>query len=211
MRAWVFLPLLTMLAPSGSRAEAVDCDGAVVFVGQGAVDLLGKCGEPSFREERVEERTIFVFDSSQQVSEVHTTRVRVNRWTYDFGPGRFLQFVTLENGKIVAVERGSYGSATAPPRPQRVSVARCDPQRSFHVGDSAYEVLSRCGEPASRDFKQMGRQISAAGAEGIVYRDAALIDIETWTYNFGARALQRRLEFVDGKLAEIATGTYGYD
>ena len=211
MRAWALLAFLATLASSGARADAVDCDGGVVFMGQGAVDLLGKCGEPSFREERVEERTTFVFDSSLQVSEVHKTRVHVARWTYDFGPARFLQFVILENGKIVAVQRGSYGLATAPPRPERVSVTRCDPLRSFHLGDSAYEVLSRCGDPASRDFKQVDRQIAVASVEGIVHGEAAVIDIETWTYNFGARTLQRRLKFVDGKLVDIATGAYGYD
>ena len=209
MRALAVLPFLATLASSGARANAVDCDGGVVFMGQGAVDLLVKCGEPSFREERLEERSTLVFDSLQQVSEIQ--RVQVARWTYDFGPARFLQFVTLVNGKMVAVRRGSYGSATAPPRPQRVSVARCDPQRSFHLGDSTYEVLSRCGDPALRDFKQLERQISTAGVEGIVFADAAVVDIETWTYNFGARTLQRRLVFVDGMLVTIATGTYGYD
>src|SRR5215468_6583126 len=177
MRALALLPFLATLASSGARADAVDCDGGVVFMGQGAVDLLVKCGEPSFREERVEERSTFVVDSSQQVSEVQ--RVHVARWTYDFGSARFLQFVTLVNGTIVAVQRGSYGSARAPPRLQRVSVARCDPQRSFLLGDSAYEVLSRCGEPALRDFRQLERQISAAGVDGIVFGDAAVIDIET--------------------------------
>jgi len=211
MRASVPLLFLAALAPSGARADAVDCDGGVVFMGQNAVDLLAKCGEPSFREERDEERSTVVFDSSQQLTEVHTTRVHVARWTYDFGPTRFLQSVILENGRIVSIQRGGYGLATAPPRPERVSMARCDPQRSFHLGDSAYEVLSRCGEPASREFKQVERQISAAGVEGIVHGPAAVIDIETWTYNFGARTFQRRLKFVDGWLVDIATGTYGYD
>jgi ribosomal protein L37E len=112
---------------------------------------------------------------------------------------------------LATLASGSYGLARAPPRPERVSVARCDPHRSFHVGDSAYEVLSRCGYPASRDFRQVERQVSAAGLDGIVHGDAAVTDIETWTYNFGSRTLQRRLEFIDGRLVEIATGTYGYD
>jgi hypothetical protein len=211
MRALTVLPFLATLASMGARADAVDCNGGVVFIGQGAVDLLVKCGEPSFREERVEERSILLLDSSQQVSEVQKIRVQVARWTYDFGSARLLQFVTLENGRIVAVRRGGYGSATAPPRPERVSVTRCDPQRSFHLGDSAYEVLSRCGYPAARDSTQMERQVSAAGAEGILYGDAAIVDVETWTYNFGAGTLQRRLEFIDGRLVGISTGTYGYD
>jgi hypothetical protein len=92
--------------------------------------------------------------------------VIVARWTYDFGASRFVQTVTLENGKVVAVERGGYGSALALPRPARASVVRCDPQRSFHVGDTMYDVLSRCGEPVLRDFKRVERQLAVAVSTG---------------------------------------------
>jgi Protein of unknown function (DUF2845) len=210
MRASTLVVFVAVLPALPVRADAVDCEDRAVFTGQSTVDLLSKCGEPSQRDERVDERATLVFDPSRQVSELHKIRVLVAHWTYDFGPTRFLQFVTIENGTVVAVETGGYGSAVAAPIPERASIARCDPQRSFHVGDNTYEILSRCGEPSSRDFKQVERHLAAADTDGLVYAEFATVDVETWTYNFGPQAFQRRLKFTDGKLVKIATGTYGY-
>jgi hypothetical protein len=210
MRGAALVFVVAAAASWPARADAVDCEGGAVFAGQGAADLLGKCGEPSDRDERVDERSSFVFDPSSQASEVRKVRVLVARWTYDFGPNRFVQIVTLENGRIVSLERRGYGSAAAAPRPARVAIARCDAQLAFHVGDMAYEVLARCGEPVARELKQVERQVAAPDVTGIVYGNSATVDVETWTYNFGARMFQRRVKFVNGRVVDIATGGYGY-
>jgi hypothetical protein len=212
MRASAPLVVVAMLAARPAIADAVDCEGGLVFTGQGTVDLLSKCGEPSYRDEHIEERSIFVFDPWSQVSEERRVRMTIARWTYDLGPNRLTQFVTIENGKVVAVDRGGYGSAAVTARRGRgsVLVARCDPQLSFNVSDSIYEIFSRCGEPAARDFKQVERRLAAADADGIIYGDSATVDVETWTYNFGPYVFQRRLKFVGGRLVKIATGSYGY-
>ena len=211
MRAAALFVLVAALAAFPAYADAVDCQGGAVFIGQTALDLLGKCGEPSWSDERIQERSTFVFDPSRQLSEVRKISVIVARWTYDFGPSRFIQTVTLEDGKVVAVDRGGYGSAVAIPRPVRAVVVRCEPQRSFHVGDGMADVLSRCGEPVLRDSKRIERQLAIPDLYGVVYGESVAVDVETWTYNFGATAFQRRLTFVDGKLVKIATGSYGYD
>lgn len=39
---------------------------------------------------------------------------------------------------------------------------------------------------------------------------ASSVTAEIWTYDFGPRALVRFLEFVDGTLSRIETGSYGY-
>ena len=39
---------------SGARADSLECEGRRISAGDTKVDLLGKCGEPSAREERVE-------------------------------------------------------------------------------------------------------------------------------------------------------------
>ena len=204
--------LLCGLLAGAAQAESVDCDGGAVAVGQGTVELLGKCGEPSHREEWTEERTSFVVDQAQKSGERQKIRVSVARWTYDFGPRRFLQFVSLENGRILGVTTGGYGSARAAERPvpERVAVATCDAQRSFNLGDTPYEILSRCGEPASRERKQVERTSATADAAGVIYGDSATVNVETWTYNFGPRAFLRRLKFVDGKLVKVSTADYGY-
>lgn len=211
-RLGVALGLSCALFAASARAESVDCEGGAVSVGQGTVELLGKCGEPSYREENVEERASYSVDSARQVGEQRRVRVTVARWTYDFGPRRFLQFVSLENGRIVSVTTGGYGSAEAAarPRPDKVAVAKCDAQRSFNVGDTAWQVLSRCGEPASRERKEVERTLATEVAAGVIAGDSTTVNVETWTYNFGDRTLLRRLKFVDGKLVKVATGAYGF-
>jgi hypothetical protein len=36
--------------------------------------------------------------------------VVVDEWIYDFGPRRFLQYLTFEGGQLVAVRSGPYGN-----------------------------------------------------------------------------------------------------
>lgn len=70
-------------------------------MGDGKLDLLEKCGEPVFRDPTLEKRAY---------GEGWAT-VQVEVWTCDFGPQSFVHFATLENGKVVRVERGGYGYA----------------------------------------------------------------------------------------------------
>jgi hypothetical protein len=39
----------------------------------------------------------------------HAIEVTVEEWVYDFGPRRFMQYLTFEGGQLVAVRSGSYG------------------------------------------------------------------------------------------------------
>jgi len=35
--------------------------------------------------------------------------INIAEWTYNYGPGQFLYFITMENGRVVKVEEGGYG------------------------------------------------------------------------------------------------------
>jgi uncharacterized protein DUF2845 len=175
------------LASSVAAADSIRCDGGIVSVGDSRLDLFAKCGPPTL----------------QEAEPVVTTRtgdlgLLIERWTYNFGPQRFVQIASLQGGKIIAIERGSHGYALPPepsPRqdgpPDSIPRARCE-HDAFHVGDRTFEVLAKCGEPVFRDLRQ--RQTV----------------IEVWTYDFGQRSFVRFLEFEGGRLARIRTGGYGY-
>lgn len=194
--------------PANVRADdSFRCEGGIVSVGDHKIDLLGKCGEPALEEPRVEERLF------QQGEERHRWRRRISltveRWTYNFGPQRFLQFVTLEAGKIVAIARGGYGYPL--PRPanaEPVPRARCD-HASLRVGASTFDVVAACGEPA---LKEVRVEASLEGFEGEtqVVQGSKAVNVETWIYDFGPSAFVRFLEFVDGTLTRIELGSYGY-
>lgn len=173
------------LAPSVAAADSMSCDGGIVSVGDSRLDLFAKCGPPALQEAEP------VAATSADLA------LLIERWTYNFGPQRFIHIVSLQGGKVIAIERGSYGYALPePPRdaprdPTSIPRARCG-HDAFRIGDRTFDVLTRCGEPVYRDL----RRGQAA--------------IEVWTYDFGQGSFVRFLEFEGGRLVRIRTGSYGY-
>jgi hypothetical protein len=170
------------LAAGPAAGDSIRCDGGLVSVGDSRLDLLAKCGPPSLQEVEA-----ILATGAVDLS------LLIERWTYDFGPQRFIQIVSLRGGKVLAVETGSYGYALpepprAPPELAAIPRARCQ-HDALHLGDFTYEVLARCGEPFSRDLRR-GKAV--------------------WTYDFGPLSLVRFLEFEGGRLLRIRTGGYGY-
>jgi hypothetical protein len=67
-------------------------------------EILQRCGEPLFRDSRNEERLTAV--------DKYTNRLvimRIDEWTYNFGPDQFLRILKYENGKLVKIETGDRG------------------------------------------------------------------------------------------------------
>jgi hypothetical protein len=176
------------LASSVATADSIRCDGGIVSVGDARLDLFARCGPPTLQET---EPVVTARTSSENVG------LLIERWTYNLGTGRFIQIVSLQGGKIIAIERGSYGyplpepPRDAPKSPLSIPRARCEPD-AFRIGDRTFDVLARCGEPAFKDLRQ-GQTV-----------------MEVWTYDFGQRSFVRFLEFETGKLARVSTGNYGY-
>lgn len=209
----LLLAVLVALAASSARADSLECEGRHVSPGDTKVDLLGKCGEPTARDERVEETQTATVDKASQTGEARKVTEVVETWVYDFGPQRFVQYVTLTGGKVRAVKSGDYGTASVRRlRADAVPVAKCDAMRSFRVGLRSLEVLARCGEPATREVKQVESALLAGDGNGNTVTAASSSSaVETWTYNFGASSFLRRLVIKDGLVAKIETGGYGYE
>jgi hypothetical protein len=208
---WPFA-VLVALSVSSARADSLECEGRRVSPGDTKVDLLGKCGEPTAREERVEERQTATVDKASQAGEARKVTEVVETWVYDFGPQRFVQYVTLTGGKVRAVKSGDYGTASnRRVRADVVPVAKCDAMRSFRLGARSIEVLALCGEPATREVKQVETAaVVGDGSGNTVTAATSNTAVETWTYNFGATVFLRRLVIKDGLVAKIETGGYGY-
>jgi Protein of unknown function (DUF2845) len=207
------LAALALTALAGSaRGDSINCDRGIVSTGDSKLDLLAKCGEPALMEARLEERSHFQTSPDGRSGAGRSVTVTVERWTYNFGPQRFLQFVTLETGRVVSVERGSYGYSLDQPRKASGGLGRahCD-QQAFRLGDSSFDVLSRCGEPALREEKQVSHSAFRSSGSGQVAGGSAGATVEIWTYNFGSRTFIRHLQFENGTLVRIETGGYGYD
>ncbi len=112
-----FMVLMGWAAP-GSAYDTMRCGNKLVSVGDPADKLTTACGPPTSVDEWEEERG-FHFDPSPRdhyrSSEKHGNGYRVRKfvkvevWTYNNGPNRFIEYVRLENGRIKKIENGGYG------------------------------------------------------------------------------------------------------
>jgi hypothetical protein len=86
--------------------------------------------------------------------------------------------------------------------------AACEPS-AIRAGDTTYDLLSRCGDPVFRDVRE--EILSVAEGNGQVASGASTVIVrETWTYDFGPRALVRYVEVREGGVSGVRTGGYGY-
>ncbi len=91
------------------RSARATCDASALHLGDTKLDLLARCGEPASRDVRQELRWETV-PGPQGTMTVSVT-VDVEVWTFDLGPQQFVRVVTIEDGRVVAIESGSYGYA----------------------------------------------------------------------------------------------------
>ena len=105
-----------LAVPLASAADSIRCDGGIVSGGDPKIDLIGKCGPPALQEVRHLDRAGYVLGGLAERARVVSS---VETWSYDFGPRRFLQIVTIERGRVVAIERGGgrYAAGAAAGRP----------------------------------------------------------------------------------------------
>jgi hypothetical protein len=69
------------------------------------------------------------------------------------------------------------------------------------LGESKLEVISKCGEPNSKDTFE--RRVYGGS-------QPAYVTVEEWTYNFGPRDFIHVLEFQGVKLKAIRRGDRGF-
>jgi hypothetical protein len=85
--------------------------GSLVSRGDRKIEILMKCGEPDLVEFFGEDRISTALQRLKRegIFQRHDLEVQIEEWTYDFGPGSFLLFIRLENGRVVRTESGDYG------------------------------------------------------------------------------------------------------
>jgi len=99
-------------ADSGFRCGS----GRLVSVGDRMDQVLERCGEPDAVIQRVEKRKVKhkvtrrVGNVEESIVEEEEIEVPVDEWAYDMGRYVFVRYVVFENGKVVNVETGKYGS-----------------------------------------------------------------------------------------------------
>lgn len=102
--------LLTIVAihATGFAVESptMRCDGGIVSIGDRAVEVLGKCGQPSYTTQREEKR---ITEGGRGSREKTVAIVTIDDWSYNFGPNQFQYRLLLEDGKVTRIESLDYG------------------------------------------------------------------------------------------------------
>lgn len=196
---------------SAASESSIACDGGIVAVGDTKVDVLGKCGEPALREARAASTAAVVVSGQPATVTGGAVSGTVERWTYDFGRGRFLMVVTLEAGKVVLLERGGYGYGygSAPQRSASGSPRVCDTSL-VRPGDVKLDLLARCGEPSTKDTRREQRPVPGpAPADGTSTLFVS-VEVEVWTYDLGPQRFISIVTLENGQVVSVDRGGYGY-
>lgn len=79
----------------------------LVSPGDTKVEILTRYGEPAFREIVAYDASLHRTGRSSPYGRSRTfVEKKVERWTYDLGPGKFLKILTFRGGKLVSVTEG---------------------------------------------------------------------------------------------------------
>lgn len=91
---------------SGDRVPAEAGGGRLLAaIGDTKAEVRTRNGEPFF-EELVGTETVSAPSTNVGSQSVTRTEIPVERWTYRFGPGRFMQILTFKGGRLVRIETG---------------------------------------------------------------------------------------------------------
>ena len=187
--------LIIALLPDIGAASEYRCEGKIISVGDTSGELLAKCGEPDWKQSHTEE-IVKTLDKDNTRKII----IDVEEWTYNLGPRRFMRIFKLRNGRVVAIRLGDYGFE------EGINQFQCSAQ-SVSVGDSAAEVMAKCGEPAWKDTRE---EIIRERLDDETVRKVS-ITVEEWTYNFGPNQFLRIFTLRNGKVTNIRTGGRGYE
>jgi hypothetical protein len=102
--AALLLPLASLVA---SPALAMRCGQSLIAKGDHAAKVRRFCGEPMSVEVRFG-RGLYSGPESVYLPGLFTD-VRIEEWTYNFGPRKLMRTVRLENGIVTAIEDLGYG------------------------------------------------------------------------------------------------------
>ncbi len=191
--------LALALSSAALASGSLRCGARIVDEEDLAAELLAICGEPSYRDQLL----------VQTPNGAHIADTEI--WTYDFGPQKLLQLVTLRNGQISNIESDGYGFSPN-------STPRCEP-RTVVEGLSKYRLVAQCGEPLTKRSEQALRslhsqpEIYRGNGDPYAYRNQYFTPVyrEEWVYNFGSRSPMRRVILEDGRVTYVETIDRGFD
>jgi hypothetical protein len=135
----VFFILFFILYSSGNAFAAFKCGQVLITRGDDKMEVLLKCGEPSFSEMTSLESGRRYGEDLRFGSNSRRTTYFVEKWYYNCGPHEFIRILTFRNGRVRNIEAGYYGSGESDCRGanNRIENPESRPP-SFETNDPAY-------------------------------------------------------------------------
>ncbi len=113
----LFLVLSALAGMCGTVAgdSSLRCGTRLISVGSPMDKVLEACGDPDRRDQWEESphSDIFrIFDYKTEryhLPELIRGPLRMERWTYNLGPNRFIRYLEFENGVLIRIQTGERG------------------------------------------------------------------------------------------------------
>jgi hypothetical protein len=103
-RAAAFLASVALGA--AADANAMRCGNKLISKGDAAAKILRYCGPPETSRSELAPRIVYPHGRSLYGV---TQEVRVEEWTYNFGPSKLMRVVILEDGIVTDIRQLGYG------------------------------------------------------------------------------------------------------
>ena len=88
------------------------CQNRLVSIGADKSEILEKCGDPYDVRHWEEDHNSYIsqiYDYQKdryQAPKSIKGPILMERWTYNFGPNKFIRYLDFENGKLIRIETG---------------------------------------------------------------------------------------------------------
>jgi len=117
-RRFSFLALLMafLIHISLIPAFGLRCKNRIVSIGETPLDVLEKCGRPNHVDHWEEGHNTYFSQLYDYEKERYVAPksikgpLQLERWTYDFGPHKFIRYLLFINGKLIKIETGEKGN-----------------------------------------------------------------------------------------------------
>ena len=226
MKKYIFCIVLILVPGSifflqEIHASTCRCNNKIVSLGESKIEVMKKCGEPTYTYARREEKIIKKYKKNthnieednhtdideKYLVEVHRIGIIIEEWTYNFGPTLFIRTFIFKNNRLVAIKTGGYGVEKKKPLTSGWG------KYKIKIGALTAEVLMKYGEPTHKNKRYEERvTIQYLDEKHLQLEEHRIvIDIEEWTYNFGPNLFTRTLLFKNNRLVSIHRGGYGYE
>jgi hypothetical protein len=169
--------------------QAFYCGEQLVEVNAGEEEVLGKCGVPDWSETWEEE----LVQKSPDDAFERGTSVAYAEWIYDLGPNRLIRILGFRDGVLKSIDTRAYAPASGDECSAKI----------VEIGDTKFEVLRKCGQPATR------KQVTEKRMEPLdpVLRRRYTVTVERWTYRGKGDALPRTIVFRNRRVIDVESGS----